>query len=145
MRQNSTLKGPDISHIHFGTATNIFLLPYILVVRLPKSMTFSFLFIHSFVIAHPSLPDIIKHTTLMHQSVKVSNLMETDVLIDLWPQAILKLHTLRNHSIFHIDVRTKPRNLLLLSCILRKRHAPLLQVQELSFLLVSQILRKVLL
>jgi len=81
----------------------------------------------------------------MHQSVKVSNLMQTDVLIDLRPLAILKLHTLRDHSILRVDVGRKPQKLLILRSIFSNRHAPLLEVQELGFLLIPQIFRKVLL
>ena len=142
MTQSSTFVASHISNIRLRASTN--LLSLILVVRFPKSLTLSFLIMQCFVMVRLDLTCIIKHTTLVHQSIEVSNLLNTQILKDLWPQTALKLPTLRNHCILGIDVRTKPRKLFKLSSVLRNTQVFLLQVQELYFLLGPQILRKVL-
>jgi len=113
--QSSTLKASDIRYIRLRASTNLFLLPFILVVWLPKSMALSLPIMHNFLMVHLSLSSVIKHTTLVHQSIKISPLMKAVVLIDLQPQTVLKLHTFRNHIILRVDVRAKPQKFLILS------------------------------
>jgi hypothetical protein len=83
------------------------------------------------------LPGVIKHPTLVHQSVKITDLLKADILIDLKLKPTLELHTLGYHSIFGIDIGTKPRQLLKLSGTLRNKYAPLLQLHEFHFLFLK--------
>jgi len=88
--KTSTLEALHISNIQLRASTNILLFPLVLVVRHSKTMTFPFLIIRRLIVVHLSLIGIIKHATLVHQSIKIPDLMKIDVLINLGPQAILK-------------------------------------------------------
>ena len=57
----------------------------VFVVRFPKSMPLSFLLILSLVVINLSPSNIIKHTALMHQSIKITDLLNTHILIDIGP------------------------------------------------------------
>ncbi|RHN55790.1 hypothetical protein MtrunA17_Chr5g0422131 [Medicago truncatula] len=144
MTHSSTLKALDFRQTWPRASTSFSLLSFVLAVRFSSPMSSSSLFTLSLVVIRLSFPSIIKHTTLMHQSIKVSDLLNTHVLIDVRPKPTFKLHTLGNHSILRIDVGTKPCKLLKLRRILGHRHTPLLQIQELHFLPSPQILWKVL-
>ncbi|KEH26538.1 hypothetical protein MTR_6g464180 [Medicago truncatula] len=144
MTHRATLKALDITLISLRASTSFSLLPFVLVVRFSNSMASSSLLILYLVVISLNSPGIIKHTTLIHQSIKISDLLNTHILIDIRPKLTFKLHTLRNHCIFNIDVWKKSRKLFKLRRILSYRHAPLLQVQELYFLPGPQTFREIL-
>jgi len=95
------------------------------------------------IIGHPVLRVFIPNPDHVNQEWKLTNTLVIHSLLHFRSQVVQKLHTFGTFAISSLIMGKVPHQFLKLGCIFNHNHVPLLELQELHFLLVPNIPRKV--